>query len=638
MIVQKSLNFGNRNERSSLSITVFFILIFLLQSITGFAATITSKNGGGNWSTKGTWKGNNVPGSGDLVIIKTTGTDAVTLTGNEACAGITINSGSILSAGTFTLTVSGPWINNGIFNEDSGTILFDGASAEINAGSGTANFNNIRIESGATLNINTATTVAANFDFVLPDVNNLVNLTGINTLTINGNINMELPIKNRKSTMAVDAGTLTLNGMLNMAATTAGNKSNNLEITSGTANLNAGISTGTTDPTSAKGCKLRFTGAGGVLNLQGARSGGPLNLIPDLGTLNFKGAAAQDIWKETYYNLGIYDGTKSLADNIVINNELNIVSGATLNTGSFNITLNGNANPLLIAGTLNTGTGTINFSGTSAQTIPARTYYNLRTSDLGVKTIPAASTITVENNLIVDSELDISGSQSAVIDNSILGAGAITMGSGTISLKNNWRNTGTFTKGTGKVIYNGANQEVADLAYYNLEILESGKKTLQGDASVFNVLNINSPASFDLDTTILDLQGSGNPIQITGTLIPSSSTINYSSSGLCTIVAINYNNLNGSGGNRVLDGSDIVGIEGAFIPGNGSYTVDNTIVNFNGELDQTIPEFTFDQVILSGAGEKIIETVVGVQNIEIQTGPVLNIDTVSGGELEILPE
>lgn len=635
MIVQNILNYRNRVEQNCLTIAFFIIAIFLFQSLNGFSATITSKNGGGVWSSSGTWKGNNIPGIGDLVIIATTGSDAVTLTGNEACAGITIENGSILTAGTFTLSVAGSWLNNGTFNQGTGIIAFVGASAEINSGSGTANFNTIRIESGATLNINTGVTVAGNFDFVLPNANNLVNLTGANTLTISGNMNMELPINTRKSTMAVDAGTLNLNGTLNMGATTIGNKSNNLEITSGTANLNAGISTGTTDPTSAKGCKLRFTGVGGVINLQGALSGGPPNIIPDLGTFNFKGVAAQNIWKETYYNLGLYDGTKALADNIGVNNQLNIITGATLNTGSFNITFNGNTDPLLISGTLDTGTGTINFSGASPQTIPARTYYNLRLTDLGVKTIPAASTITIENNLIVDSELDMSGSQNLVVNNNITGTGAITMGSGTISLKNNWLNTGTFTKGTGKVIYNGTNQNVAGLAYSNLDILESGTKTLLGDASVSNVLNINSPASFNLDAATLDLQASGTPLQNTGTLIPSTSTVNYSSASLTTILAIDYNNLDGSGGDRIFDDSSIIGIQGTFTPGVGTYTVNGTTVDFNGDLNQTIPEFVFNNVILSGTGVKEIlgATEVTVNTIEIKDGPTL--DIVADAQLNI---
>ena len=638
MMIQNISNFTSRNKQSSLFNTFFLILVLLLQSLIGLSATITSKNGGGNWSANGTWKGNNVPGPGDIVIIGTTGTDEVILTGNESCAGITINNGSILNADGFTLTVAGPWLNNGTFNQGTGTIAFDGATAEINAGSGTANFNNIRIESGAILNMNTSVTVAGNFDFVLPSVNNEAIIAGTNTLDIEGNLTMILPITNRRSTMTVGAGTLNLAGLFNMGAADAGNRSSNLNITTGTANLNGGISTGTTELTVATGCKLRFTGAGGVINLQGSRSGGPPNLIPDLGTFNFKGAAAQDIWKDTFYNLGLYDGTKSLTGNIIVDNQLEITAGSTLSTGTYNITLKGAGNPFVSNGTFLSGTGTVNFNGVSSQTIPALSYYNLKTSNTGIKAIAAASTITVGNNLIVDAELDLSGSQNVIIDNNITGLGAITMGSGTISLKNNWRNTGTFTKGTGKVIYNGTNQEVAALAYNNLDILESGTKTLQGNASVSNVLRVSTPASFELGTTTLDLQGNGTPLQVTGTLVPSESTVNYSSSGEATIAAIDYYNLNGSGGDRVLDDSATIGIEGVFTPGAGAYTVTETIVNFKGDLDQTIPEFTFDNVILSGSGEKVIESLVEVQYIEIQDGPVLNIDTLSGGELEILPE
>jgi hypothetical protein len=635
MKLRNSLNFSGKPEPNSLGLKSFFALVFLIQTSIGLSATITSKNGGGAWSNSGTWKGNTVPGPGDIVIIGTTGIDEVLLTGNESCAGITIESGSILNAASFTLTVAGPWLNNGTFNQGTGTIAFDGVNAEINAGSGTANFNNIIIESGAILTMNTSVTVAGNFDFVLPSANNEAIIAGTNTLDIAGNLTMILPITNRRSTMTVDAGTLNLAGLLNMGAADVGNRSSNLNITTGTANLNGGISTGTSEPTVATGCKLKFTGAGGVINLQGSSSGGTPNLIPDLGTFNFIGAAAQSIWKETFYNLGVYDGTKTLAGNITVNNQAIIASGATLSTGSFNIILKGDNDPLLCPGTFESGTGTVLFNGVSNQTIPVLNYYNLTLNDTGIKTTPAASTLTVLNNLTANSELNMSGSQSANIENNVRGTGAITMGSGTISLKGDWANTGTFTKGTGTVIYNGPRQDVGALDYHNLEILGTNVKTLLGNASVSNTLTITTPASFDLGSALLDLKASGTPFQNTGTLIPSSSTVNYSSTGTTTIEAIDYYNLDASGGDRVLPSGETIGISGVFTPGDGTYTVTGSIVNFNGDLDQTIPSFTFFEVLVSGDGTKLIDSEVTVNDITIEDGSMVNLFSDGNGVLNI---
>src|SRR5450830_1618920 len=89
-----------------------FVMLVLLAGLgtwggNALAATRTSTATGGDWGTGSTWVGGTAPASGDLVIIATTGTGAVTTSsGTITCAGLTINSGSVL-------TMLRPFVVNG---------------------------------------------------------------------------------------------------------------------------------------------------------------------------------------------------------------------------------------------------------------------------------------------------------------------------------------------------------------------------------------------------------------------------------------------------------------------------------------------------------------------------------------------
>lgn len=433
---------------------------------------------------------------------------------------------------------------------------------------------------------------------------------------------MPAPGNNNPITFALGSGTATIGGLFTMNGGSGNaNRRNDLTISTGTLNLNGGFTTATTR------ANVIFSGAG-VLNISGAISANPMTLTAGTCTVNYTGSTAQDIWILDYYNLGI-SGTaiKTCTGILTASNSLNVESGGTLE-------LSATGAPLNYSGTVS-GAGKVLYSGTGAQTVAGLNYYDLEFSGAGAKTLGAGTNTTVGNNWIIGSNTNMNTSASAIVTGEISGSGSITMGSGSITLGGDWTNNGTFTSGTGSVIYNGSIQSVAPLVYYNMEISNSGEKTIAGTTTVSNILTVNDPATLGLSSFTLNLPLSGTPFINTGIIDPGTSTVNYAGTAETTIAQGNYYNLDCTGGDRVLPDGQEVGIAGVFTPGDGVYTVTGSLVNFNGSELQILPAFTFNNVILSGTGVKEISaaTAVNVNSIEIQDGPSLDIQ--DGAQLNI---
>lgn len=540
-------------------IGVFFIL---LQALSTFAATITSTGTGGNWNTGSTWVGGNAPAVGDIVIIATTSGNAVSLAANQTCAGVTINSGAILNLSTYTLTVNGPWLNNGTFNDGTGTVSFGTASAAINAGSGTANFENVIILSAGTLTINTPVSINGDLTFNTPasSKNGIVTIASTNSLDVNGQLIMNVPPSNsRSTTINVNAGTLTVNGLVDMKATT-GSKRNTIAITTGTANLNGGFQTGTTAPTIAAACLLTFSGAG-TLNISGTISGGAPALTQSTGTVNFKGATAQGIWLETYYNLGVFDGTKSLLGAITVQNQLNIASG-TLQAGSFNMTLSGSGDPFISTGTFDPGTGLVTMSGASASNIPSVTFNNLTVTN-GTKTVPAGNNLIVNGNWAHNTTVVLDGDANATVFGLLSGYGAFTMGSGTLTLDSTYSSSGALTPGTGTVKYVGGGNIRGNMTYYNLEI--DGNRNMTAAVTVSNVLTINASRVLNLAGSPLNLTGAGNPVVNNGSMISTTGALTFAGTDPQVIGAGTYPRTTLTNGTKTIANGTNVEITGPFL-------------------------------------------------------------------------
>jgi len=135
-------------------------------------------------------------------------------------------------------------------------------------------------------------------------------------------------------------------------------------------------------------------------------------------------------------------------------------------------------------------------------------------------------------------------------------------------------NSGTFTDGTSTVNFNGTGaQNIPALTYYNLNTSTGDTKTLQGTTTVSNALTINASTTLDLGVFILNLAGAGTPLINIGTFTCGTSTVNFTNAASTTIPALNYFDLNLTGGARVLANSGIAGISGEFITGAGGFTL-----------------------------------------------------------------
>lgn len=534
---------------------------------------------------------------------------------------LTVGLSSSFATGAFTLTLSGtgtPLVDNGTFTATAGgTVIYSGATANIAAES----YANLQTSTAGVKTLAGNTTVAT-----VLTVNSPSELqTGANTLTLTGT---GTPLVNNGTFTASTGGTVIFSGA---TATVAGVTYANLQVsTAGAKTLGANttvtevltINTGSTIALST--FTLTLSGTGTPL----VNSGG--TFTPATGTVIYSGATS-NITALSYYNLQTSTaGSKTLAGTTTVTNVLTINSPSTLDLSSFTINLSFTGTPLVNNGTI-AGTGTVNFSGGGAQTVAGTTYPNLEFSGAGTKTISTGATVTVTTNWVVGSTTTMTTTAAADVGGNISGSGAITMGSGTINIAGNWTNNGAFTRGTGTVIYDGTTQNIAGLTYHNLQTSNSGVKTLAAATTVANVLTIGASTTLDLSTLTLTLSGAGTPLVNSGTFTCSTSTVSFSNAASTNVPALNYYNLTLTGGARVLANSGEIGIANTFTPGAGGFTVTGSTVNFNGLGAQTIPAFTFNDVILSGSGAKTIltATTVTVFQITIGNGPTLNLPGTS---------
>lgn len=200
-------------------------------------------------------------------------------------------------------------------------------------------------------------------------------------------------------------------------------------------------------------------------------------------------------------------------------------------------------------------------------------------------------------------------------------------------------NSITFTSNTGTVNFrSNSAQNIPDFIYNNIGFSGTGLKTLTGTTTVNQVLTINASSELDLGSFTLNLTGNGNPLVNNGTFTAGTSTVMYSNPNSTTIAAVDYYNLDGSGGDRILATDNSIGIGGSFIIGAGNYSVLNSIVDFNGAGTQTIPAFTFHTLIVSNSGIKQIpaSTTVTCQTIDINDDASVEINADGGGRLNVV--
>ncbi len=349
------------------------------------------------------------------------------------------------------------------------------------------------------------------------------------------------------------------------------------------------------------------------------------NFIASLGTISFNGTGAQNIGASTFNNVLINkaSGTATLSGNTSVSGSVNMMSGSLdLSTYTFNrIAVGGSltmaqGTSLTLAGASNFPSNftsynfdtnsTVTYNGTNAQTVGGGLSYGNLTFLNG-----ASNAKTLNGNV------DVKG-------NLIINSGAtFASGANAIYLYGNWTNSGTFTPGTGSMIFSGASKTITGNTTFN-------KVTINGQYTV-NGSNITLNDKFQVSSTGSYTAGSGLHT-VNGDLINGGS---LSSSGTTTFTGTVTQNIQFV--NAILSVSTgIINFNGSVSPvlsSNSSPTYANLNINNTGGVTASVPWRIYgDLTIGSGASfdaGNFTDTI---------TGNVTNNGTiVSSGTLFFLP-
>ena len=514
--------------------------------------------------------------NGDLINNggTTSGSDGVTITGTA-----TQNIGAFTTTGTVSMTkTEGTATFTGNVNGDALTINGSGGTLNLGTGlthtftgavtltagtldSGSSTLNENKTGASAwngtgslfTAGISTVNFGAAGNQTLSATTTTFYNLTLSNsgTKTLGAATIINGDLTITGVTLAMSTFLLTLNGNL---INTGGTTSGSGGVTiTGTATQSIGAFTTTGTVTMTKtGGTATFTGNVNGAGLTINGTGGTLNL--GAGTHTFTGAVALT-------NGTLNGGSSTLNENMV---SLTAWDGTGTN--------------------FTAGTSTVNFGAAGAQTLSATatTFNNLTLSASGTKTFAAATTI--------NGALSISGTATANL-------GTYTSSTNTLTLEGNGQPSGSWggtTSGTTHI----------NSAYF---------ATATG---ILNVAVSGCSAGTWIGTTSTDWHTASNwcdgavPTASTDVVIPSGG--NQPSIGVAG--GLSRNITVNSGATLTITGSNTLTVSGNWT-NSGTFTAGTSTVIFNGAGDQTGAAVTYNNLTLSGSGEKTFATTPTVNGI-----------------------
>ena len=389
----------------------------------------------------------------------------------------------------------------------------------------------LTIDAGGTLN-----TTTSNYGLTLDG-----SLSNSGTLTLNGSAVTIEGTETAQSiagftttgtvTMTKTAGTATLQGAMTSGALT-------LDGSGGTLNLGNGLTHTVSGAVTLTAGTLNLGSS--TLNLSGNLSGSG-TLTASTGTVNFNGTSAQTAGGYTYNILkannavGVTLAGAATISTLTIGD---LTANSIFKDGGFVVTPRAGSVLNLTSGKYNLGSATVgtswpewdtrNFAaGTTvayvsnvAQTVDILPHYpNLTFSGAGTKT-PDAGALSVSGNLTVSAgTLELNTNNNPVdVTGSITNSGTITVGSGAISLGGNWTNSGTYSRSTETVTFNGSSAQTigggVTTTFNNLTISNtSASVTLGHDVDVSGTFTVNAGATLALSS--YNLGGSSAPSGVT---------------------------------------------------------------------------------------------------------------------------
>jgi hypothetical protein len=574
------------------------------QSVTGtatFAGGLTINNTGAVNNNTVTLS-NNVSVTGNLTI--TAGVyDLGSFTSNRSAAGGTMrisNGAKLTIGGTNTLPSNYTAHSIGA----TSTVEFDGTTNTVIAPNSSQAYGNLIISaSGATTSASysVAGTLTVTGSFI----------ASAGTITMN---NAASGISN--------SGTLTFFGLTISATPTAQTQYNTSYNVASVFTVNAGITFAPTAGTvtmSAAASSIANTGTKNFFNLTIAATptaqsqynasyevdgtltiNGGVTFTPTGGTVTM-GAITSAIVNNgttlTFINLTIaatptaqsqYNASYNVAGTLTVN------GGVTFAPSGGTITMNNAASSIANSGTTTFNNLTVSVTPTS------QAQYNTSYSVGGTLTISGAITFAPTGGTIT-----MSGS-----------AGSISNASGTVTFSS-LSITGTTVSSTGNFAV-GVTMNVSGVFNPSATSVISGAGTLTGTGTI-NVTRIAATPSLAGQYTITNKTLSGL-------------TTDYNGAGAQTVSAADYGNLTiSTNGTRTVTfvSGGTIRVSGVFSPTatTTSYVVTSNTFEYNGSIDQTIAAFTYNDLIVSNAGNKNILTGTGVtcRTLVINDAAVVNI-------------
>ncbi|MDB5280202.1 MAG: hypothetical protein JWR61_5157 [Ferruginibacter sp.] len=429
----------------------------------------------GNWSNTSIWSRTSGGASCGCAPIGGNGfvyvNHAVTVDNNYTVDNVAVqNSGNLTNAAGKILTV-----NNTL--STSGTGLFSASAAWI--------LNNLTTGGTGTSASSSALTLTGSLNV---GTGSAYQMTGGAALTINGNVTVDgtlalatsnLTSSNAAGTLISGTGTITGSGIItlgvnktiptgsNLTVAPVINISNSVTVTNnGTVSMQNSITGGGVNA-------AWINAAGSVLNMGGSTAAlmatGSLDASAVPNTVNYNGSGNQTIKipSTAYYNLYLASsaaGVKSLASAIIVNNDIQLSSGAQLNVSANSITINGNWINNSTNATPFISTGTVSFND--------------------VDTISGSAVTSFSTVAITTTGFLISNSSA-----------------GKVVVSGNWANDGDFDHNNGDIIFNGTSTvSGASVTDFNTVIVNSTKTLtlpasetdFDGDLTVNGTLNHNN--------------------------------------------------------------------------------------------------------------------------------------------------
>ena len=334
-------------------------------------------------------------------------------------------------------------------------------------------------------------------------------------------------------------------------------------------------------------------------------------------------------------SLRLGDGTNGHAMNLNIGTGSVALNGSLTESGGANITFSG-AGTLgiggdfnYVSGTFTPGSGTVTYNGSGAQIVAGGISYNHLTFAKSGGAASLSTSATVNGNLVITNATTFALSAPLTVgSNVVIASGTTLQVSGattTLSMGGNWSRVGTFTAGTGTVIFTGTSAQSIDASTFNQLTINksSGTATLAG--------NLIVGSDFSLSAGTLDLvglalarsvvggtftMGAGTTLKIGGGFptnfatrtFSASSTVEYNGAGAQNVSGETYGNLilsNGGAAAKTLAATTIVAGD-LIINSNSTFSASSFTLTAQGNWTNS-GTFTASTgaVTLSGAGKNL---------------------------------